>query len=123
MLKTGRFNLSQCLFNLICQPGSCGENYPKGSSCCVEPEPCTYKHSRTDSCCSPMNQCHINQGHCSSHQDCYGSLQCGKNNCDWSSDNNCCTTPYNPGGNFFHLSNKKIKNKDIKIISWLQTLI
>ena len=53
---------TDCLFNLVCEPGTCGQNHPDGSSCCIEPKPCNYLHERTNSCCSSLNQCGLNEG-------------------------------------------------------------
>ena len=94
-------NDSQCLFGLICEPNaSCEENLSNGTKCCQEPFPCTYNHSRTQACCSHINKCNINEGGCVDNLDCLGNLQCGTNNCDWSSETNCCTHPSNEGGKF-----------------------
>ena len=100
---------NECIHNLICIPGACGI---EGSGCCIEPYPCNTNHTRKDSCCSPLNLCGLNEGHCRSSRDCMGNLQCGTRNCDWHSELDCCTTPYNPGGNFhfFQLIVNKYKN-------------
>ena len=94
-------NDSQCLDGLICEPNSSSEeNLCNGTKCCQEPFSCGFNHSRTDSCCSSMNKCSVDEGKCSGNSDCLGNLQCGINNCGWSNETNCCTHPDNIGGKF-----------------------
>ena len=89
---------SHCLFDLICEAGRCNGDFSNDTRCCIEPFPCNDTHSRTSSCCNDLHKCHINEGNCNDNNDCYGNLQCGINNCDWSSETNCCTHPLNEGG-------------------------
>ena len=44
-------------------------------------------------CCSSSNQCGANQGDCDSDNDCSGSLVCGEDNCQppFPIDADCCT--------------------------------
>ena len=90
---------SQCLFDMICEPNSCGDSFPEDIKCCIEPFSCSFSHSRTDSCCNSLNKCNVNEGKCSVNSDCLGNLHCGTNNCGWSNETNCCTHPSNKGGN------------------------
>ena len=89
---------SNCLFDLICEPNSCGGDISNNTRCCTQPFPCNDTHSRTFSCCNDLYKCNVNEGHCTDNNDCYGNLQCGTKNCDWSSEANCCTHPHNEGG-------------------------
>ena len=89
---------SDCLFDLICEANSCDEDFPNGTRCCTQPLPCNHNHSRTNSCCNKQLTCDVNEGNCDDNGDCYGNLQCGINNCDWSNQTNCCTHPPNEGG-------------------------
>ena len=47
-------------------------------------------------CCSFPNICHEMGGHCETDKDCYGSMVCGLQNCDWDLEQkgfNCCVNP------------------------------
>ena len=89
---------SHCLFDLICEANSCNEDFSNGTRCCTQPLPCNHTHARTDTCCNELHKCNINEGNCYDNNGCYGNLQCGTKNCDWSSEANCCTHPSNEGG-------------------------
>ena len=53
-------------------------------------------------CCTPSNQCNVNEGDCDVDSDCSGSLVCGTNNCqatalpgsNWISSADCCVGRY-----------------------------
>ena len=87
-----------CLFDLICEANSCNGDFSNGTRCCTQPLPCNHTHARTDTCCNELHKCNINEGNCYDNNGCYGNLQCGTKNCDWSSEANCCTHPPNEGG-------------------------
>ena len=40
--------------------------------------------------CSVANPCHVNQGHCFYDGQCVDDLRCGKENCPYDSNINCC---------------------------------
>ena len=92
------FDDSNCLFDLICEENSCGGDFPNNTRCCTQPFSCNDTHSRTFSCCNDLYKCKVNEGNCNNNNDCYGNLECGDKNCDWSSEANCCTHPHNEGG-------------------------
>eukprot|EP00729_Bicosta_minor_P018723 gene18723-26427_t len=43
-----------------------------------------------DDCCTPENQCGVDEGDCDSDNDCAPGLQCGYNNCPWGDEDDCC---------------------------------
>eukprot|EP00729_Bicosta_minor_P011274 gene11274-8548_t len=56
--------------------------------------------SGIDACCTPDNQCGVDEGDCDSDNDCASGLQCGYNNCAWGDHangqyevgtNDCCS--------------------------------
>ena len=51
-------------------------------------------HSAIQECCSSTEQCGEGQGDCDGDSECFGSLVCGRNNCDPSrfpsSNTDCC---------------------------------
>ena len=52
-----------------------------------------------DSCCSLLNKCGKGEGDCDNHNDCFGELQCGRDNCKPDASNgfdqtdDCCFDP------------------------------
>ena len=42
-------------------------------------------------CCTKENPCSIGDGDCDNDDHCAGDLTCGKGNCMWGGNDDCCT--------------------------------
>jgi len=45
---------------------------------------------KDDGCCTKENPCNAGDGDCDNDEDCVGSLVCGKDNCPWGDQDDCC---------------------------------
>ena len=94
-------NDNECFGNLIC--GICKEHFAEDTNCCREPYSCSENHTNTETCCSDMNKCDIDQGNCQDDSHCLGILQCGNSNCGnyFPNGTNCCKQPSTTEGGKF----------------------
>merc|ERR1719318_477414 len=77
-------NSKQCIGSLVCGYNNCAWG---GTDDCCKHMRCKGKD---DGCCTKDKPCDEGEGDCDDDTECRGSLVCGKDNCPWGDDDDCC---------------------------------